>query len=127
MNALKHGLRSKKVELMREDSYAFENRLNKWLTIGDAQSDVDEYLIYRNVSLSFDVDRAGNARLQRCKSLIENSDEVELTEIQELGARLFFSIRPAPRRCTGTGQLLARRRRPRGTARPSTPMTLRCS
>ncbi len=90
MNALKHGLRSKKVEMMREDSYAFENRLNKWLAIGDAQSDVDEYLIFRNVSLSFDVDRAGNARFQRCKSLIENSDEVELTEIHELGARLFF-------------------------------------
>ena len=90
MNALKHGLRSKKVEMMLEDSYAFENRLNKWLAIGDAQSDVDEYLIFRNVSLSFDVDRAGNARFQRCKSLIENSDEVELTEIHELGARLFF-------------------------------------
>ncbi len=90
MNALKHGLRSKKVEMMTQDSYAFENRLNKWLLIGDAQSDVDEYLIFRNVSLSFDVDRAGNARFQRCKSLIENSDEVELTEIQELGARLFF-------------------------------------
>ncbi len=57
---------------------------------GDAQSDVDEYLIYRNVSLSFDVDRAGNARLERCNSLIENSDEVEFAEIQELGARLFF-------------------------------------
>ena len=95
MNALKHGLRSKNVERLREHSYAFENRLNKWLTIGDAQSDVDEYLIYRNVSLSFDVDRAGNARLERCNSLIENADEVELTEIHELGALASFVSEPA--------------------------------
>ncbi len=90
MNALKHGLRSKKVEMMREESYAFENRLRKWSANGDAQTDVDEFLIHRNVCLSFDIERAENARLQRCRSLIENSDEVELTEIHQIGARLFF-------------------------------------
>ncbi len=48
MNALKHGLRSKNVERLREHSYAFLRiAINKWLTIGDAQSDVDEYLIYQ--------------------------------------------------------------------------------
>ncbi len=90
MNALKHGLRSKKVELMHEESYVFENRLRKWSANGDAQTDMDEFLIHRNVCLSFDIERAENARLQRCRSLIENSDEDELTEIHQIGARLFF-------------------------------------
>ncbi len=58
MNALKHGLRSKKVELMHEESYVFENRLRKWSVNGDAQTDMDEFLIHRNVCLSFDIEAA---------------------------------------------------------------------
>jgi len=45
MNALKHGNRSRKVALLREESCAFEDRLCKWMAIGDAQNDVEEYLI----------------------------------------------------------------------------------
>ena len=45
MNALKHGNRSRKVALLREESCAFEERLRKWMVIGDAQNDVEEYLI----------------------------------------------------------------------------------
>ena len=56
----------------------------------DAQNDTEEYLIYRNVCLSFDLDRNRSARLERRTSLIENSDEAELLEIHELGKRLFF-------------------------------------
>jgi len=45
MNALKHGNRSRKVALLLEESCAFEDRLRKWMAIGDAQNDVEEYLI----------------------------------------------------------------------------------
>src|SRR5262249_34612896 len=45
MNALKHGNRSRKMALLREESCAFEERLRKWMAIGDAQNDVEEYLI----------------------------------------------------------------------------------
>jgi len=90
MNSLRHGRRSKKLALLREESYAFQERLRKWMAIGDAQNDVDEYLVYRNVCLSFDLDRAQRARLERCASLVENSDEDELAEIEALGKRLFF-------------------------------------
>jgi len=45
MNALKHGNRSRKIALLREESCAFEDRLCKWMAIGDAQNDVEEYLI----------------------------------------------------------------------------------
>ncbi len=90
MNALKHGNRSRKLALLHEESSAFEERLQKWMAIGDAQNDVEEYLIYRNVCLSFELDRADRARVQRCTSLIENSDEDEVAEAQAVGKQLFF-------------------------------------
>jgi hypothetical protein len=90
MNALKHGNRSRKLALLREESCAFEERLHKWMAIGDAQNDVEEYLVYRNVALSFEVDRAERARLERCRSLIEDSDEDEATEAEAVGKQLFF-------------------------------------
>jgi hypothetical protein len=45
MNALRHGNRSRTLALLREESIAFEERLRKWMAIGDAQNDVEEYLI----------------------------------------------------------------------------------
>ena len=90
MNALKHGNRSRKLALLREESCAFEDRLCKWMAIGEAQNDVEEYLVYRNVCLSFDLDRAERARVERCTSLIENSDEEEVAEAHAVGKQLFF-------------------------------------
>ncbi len=90
MNALKHGNRSQKLAMLREESCAFEDRLRKWMAIGDAQNDVEEYLVYRNVCLSFELDRTERARLERCASLIENSDEEELTAARAAGRQLFF-------------------------------------
>jgi hypothetical protein len=90
MNALKHGNRSRKLALLREESCAFEERLQKWMAIGDAQNDVEEYLVYRNVAISFELDRAERARLERCRSLIENSDEDEAAEAEAVGKQLFF-------------------------------------
>ncbi len=97
MNALKHGNCSQRLALLREDSYAFEDRLRKWMAIGDAQNDVEEYLIYRNACLSFELDRAHRARVQRCTSLIEQSDEDEAALAQAVGKQLFFDrAGPAP-------------------------------
>jgi hypothetical protein len=44
MNALKHGNRSRKLALLCEESCAFEDRLRKWMAIGDAQNDIEEFL-----------------------------------------------------------------------------------
>src|SRR5271157_6043017 len=90
MNSLKHGLRSKKLALLRDESCAFEERLRKWMQIGAANDDMAEYLTYRNVCLSFDLDRVERARLERCATLIEDSDEAEVAEIEALGRRLFL-------------------------------------
>ena len=90
MNALKHGMRSKKQALLLEDSFAFENRLRKWVSIADPDDDVGEFLVHQYVSQSFELERVERAHLERLTSLIENSDETELDAVHELGKRLFF-------------------------------------
>jgi len=110
MNALKHGNRSRKMALLREESCAFEDRLRKWTAIGDAQNDIEEYLIYRNVCLSFELDRAERARAERCTTLIENSDEDEIAQAQAVGKQLFFD--PAgPTPLYGTPTFFSRKKK----------------
>jgi hypothetical protein len=45
MNALKHGMPSKKQALLREDSFAFENRQRKWMASADPDDDMGEFLV----------------------------------------------------------------------------------
>ena len=90
MNALKHGMRSKKQALLLEDSFAFENRLRKWMASADPDDDMGEFLVHQYVSLSFELERVQRAHLEGLTSLIENSDESELDAVHDLGKRLFF-------------------------------------
>jgi len=90
MNALKHGMRSKRLALLDEESYAFETRRMKWMSITDPDDDMGEFLVDQCVSLSFELERAQRADVERLTSLIENSDESEFDAVHELGKRLFF-------------------------------------
>jgi len=90
MNAYKHGMRAKKQELLRGDSIAFENRLHKWMAIEDPHNDIGEFIVYQNVSVACEVERARQAHLEGLASLIETSDDTEIEEVYELGKRLFF-------------------------------------
>jgi hypothetical protein len=90
MNAYKHGMRSKKKAILREESYTFQNRRQKWLASADPCDDMAEFLVHQNVCLSFDLERTRQAHLERLTSLIENSDDAELEEVYALGKRLFF-------------------------------------
>jgi hypothetical protein len=97
MNALKHGMRSKKQALLDEESIAFENRLRKWTALADPVDDVGEFLVHQYVSLSFQLERVQRAQIQRVESLIEESEEREFEEVHELGSRLFFDpVGPSP-------------------------------
>jgi len=107
MNAFKHGMRAKKLELLRGDSIAFENRLHKWIAISDPHDDMGEFLVHQNVCMSFEVERARRAHLEGLTSLIENSADTEVEEVFELGKRLFFDP-------TGPAQLYGNA----GVARP---------
>ncbi|MFI5461638.1 MAG: hypothetical protein ACHRXM_40150, partial [Isosphaerales bacterium] len=90
MNAFKHGMRSKKQALLRDDSIAFENRLHRWMAIADPDDDMGEFLVHQNVCMSFEVERVRRAHLEGLTSQIENSDDTEHEAVHELGKRLFF-------------------------------------
>jgi hypothetical protein len=90
MNGLKHGLRSKKLALMREESLAFENRRLRWLAHSDPVDDMAEFLVHQNVCLSFEIERLERADLERRTALIENSESSALDDVHLLGQRLLF-------------------------------------
>ena len=90
MNALKHGMRSKRLAFLREDSFAFENRRQKWMASADPDDDAGEFLVHQYVCLSFELDQVERAHLEHFTSLIENSDESELDAVHDLGKRLLF-------------------------------------
>ncbi len=64
MNARKHGMCSQRESIFSDTSYAYEERLRKWMAHFDAQDDVQEFPVVTNVSLSLDIERAG-ARMRR--------------------------------------------------------------
>jgi hypothetical protein len=90
MNAIVHGLRSKKMARLREDSYSFENRLYKRMAIAQVSDDCEEFLVYLSVCQSFCIEHAQRAQDERVSSLIQNYDQNELDEVTRLGKRLFF-------------------------------------
>jgi hypothetical protein len=90
LNAIVHGLRSKKIGRARDDSYSFENRRMKRMASADASDDCEEFLVYLSVCQSFDIEHAQRAQIERVTDLIENFDENELEEVTKLGKRLFF-------------------------------------
>ena len=106
MNALKHGMRSKKQALLRDDSIAFQNRLHKWMAIADPDDDMGEFLVHQNVCMSFEIERVRRAHLEGLTSLIENSDDCELEAVHELG-NACSSIRPGQHPCTASGRIFA--------------------
>ena len=90
MNATTHGLTSKTIAMLHEDSIEFENRLMKSLAIRDVQDDNEEFLTYLNVCQESDFKRAHKAHMRRIKDLIETADQTEAEEVYRLGKRLFF-------------------------------------
>jgi len=90
MNAFKHGMRARKQALLHGDSIAFENRLHEWMAIAEPADDMAEFLLHQNVFMSFEVERARRAHLERLTSQIESSEDTEIEEVWELGNRLFF-------------------------------------
>jgi hypothetical protein len=71
MNATTHGLTSKTIAMLHEDSYAFQNRLMKRLKQGDVQDDNEEFLTYLNVWQAGDCVRAQEAHMQRIRDVME--------------------------------------------------------
>ena len=90
MNAYKHGRRSKKLASLREDTYEFETRSQKWMARLDPRDDVEQFLADHAVAMSCELDRAKRAHLEHLRSLVEYSDDADVDHVYELGKRLFF-------------------------------------
>jgi G:T/U-mismatch repair DNA glycosylase len=88
MNALKHGNYSKKLEMLRENSLNFETRQHKWMSSEDPRNDSETFLVHRRVALSFELERAERAHLQRLRSAIENVEENDYSAVNAIGERL---------------------------------------
>src|SRR5580658_1425884 len=73
-NAIKHGLRSKREELLREDSYEFENQKLQWMAKVDASDDMAEFLAYQTVSARFAIQHAQRANEERIATLHETAE-----------------------------------------------------
>ena len=65
LNARKHGLHSERTKMFREDSFAFEERLGKWGSIGDAENDLEEFLVHENVAMAFEIQHTRRALNER--------------------------------------------------------------
>ncbi len=90
MNARKHGMRANRESIFSDTSYRYEERLRKWMAHFDAQDDVQEFLVATNVSLSFDIERAGHADATNFERAVEQSPAKELAEVHETGRQLYF-------------------------------------
>ncbi len=90
MNARKHGMRTNRESIFSDTSYRYEERLRKWMAHFDAQDDVQEFLVATNVSLSFDIERAGHADAVNFERAVEQSPAKELAEVHETGRQLFY-------------------------------------
>jgi hypothetical protein len=90
MNALKHGLRSKKQALIRDQGIHYEDRLQKWFSNADPVDDVGEFLVHQYVSMSFELERAQRAYAEGLEQRFLDFEERELDAVHVLGKRLFF-------------------------------------
>ncbi len=89
-NSYKHGERAQRSELLRAESLAYEQRLMRWNGTAGPENDIEEFLMNDVVSISFELERARQAELERVRSRIENAYGLELEAARALGERLFF-------------------------------------
>ena len=90
MNALKHGMRSAKVEQFRETSYMYEERRVKWMGLFDARNDVEEFMASQNAALSLNIERVQRADAAEYASLVERADADAIERVYDLGSELYF-------------------------------------
>ncbi len=89
-NAYKHGLRSERENALRQDSMSYEQRLMRWSGTAGPENDIEEFLMNDVVSISFELERARHAELERVRSRLENAYGLEVEAARALGERLFF-------------------------------------
>ena len=92
-NALKHGLKAKRPVLPGEDAQQYQGRLDAWMGDLQPRNDVEQSLVQRAVTLTWQLDRAERAEAARLSSIIraapEDAARRQEEEAAALGQRLF--------------------------------------
>jgi hypothetical protein len=91
MNARTHGMRAETDKRARETSLEFQERLMKWYSIHSPRNESEELQVRRNVALSFEIERASAARIERWQSALKDAVPNQRLEACELGKRLFYN------------------------------------
>src|SRR5262245_24666833 len=93
-NALKHGLYAKVPVLPGEDPQQFQNRLDTWSADLVPANELEQSLVERAVTLTWQLDRAARAEAARLTTLIRSAPDAEALRQQDqaaaLGQRLLF-------------------------------------
>ncbi len=100
-NAVKHGLDAKTIVLPGEDAGAFQTRLDAFASDLRPRNDVEQVLVERSATLSWQLQRADRADAARLASIISTAPAEEALrqadEAAALGQRLFHDPRgPLP-------------------------------
>jgi hypothetical protein len=100
-NALKHGLKAKLPVLPGEDAQEYQGRLDAWIADLQPSNDVEQSLVERAVTITWQLDRAERAETARLTRIIREAPAEAARRQEEeaaaLGQRLFFDRRgPLP-------------------------------
>ena len=109
-NAVKHGLAAKTLVLPGEDPEVFQMRIEAWTADLQPENDVEQYLVERAATISWQLDRVNRADASRLASIIRDAPAEEARrqegEVAVLGRRLFLDSHRALRRAVLEGRAI---------------------
>src|SRR5271155_2809222 len=92
--AAKHGMAAKTLVLPGEDPEVFQGRIDAWTADLQPQNDLEQFLVERAATVSWQLDRADRAETARLASIIRDAPLKEADRHEEeavvLGRRLFW-------------------------------------
>jgi hypothetical protein len=97
LNALKHGMTARTLILPGEDPEAFQARIEAWTADLQPRNDLEQFLVERAVTASWQLERADRAEAARLACIIRGAPAEEAIRQEEeavvLGRRLFWDRR----------------------------------
>ena len=95
-NALKHGRRALTLILPGEDPDAFQGRLDAWTADLQPRNDLEQDLVVRAATITWQLDRADRAEAARLTDIILNApEELALRQADQAAALVLESVRLA--------------------------------
>ena len=81
----------KRLAVIEDISYSYEERRRKWMARHDASNDVEEFIMSRCASMASKLERIERADAEAFRRAIEKADEKEHTKRCQAGEMLVFN------------------------------------